>query len=384
MTRTRFLTILLSGLLLLAACDDASTVGIGLVDEQGDPEVRAFAPTLFEAVPIKDETGNAQRVLAGQADDPLLGTLAATGYVDFQRTPFDTTGAPAITGVSLRLRPDYVYGDTTATLSLGLYDMVEDWVSAGAHADTTLSKGPLVTAFDLLPTDTLVTVELPPDWIARNDTTLRSGTFESSFHGFALEATAGNAVVGFNGATGVLRVATEKDTVDYAVFRTLSTLRRDTTATLPPHLAVVQDGAGQGVRLNFDFGGDDLREMPLNGAILRLFADTLTAGTAPAHFVRPLLLRLQLVAASEDDTRFVLGEATLSDEGYYRFSPPLAVNLFSLRELLQRAFFGEQLYDYFELRAPTNLNTINAMLLFDAGAGAQAPEVLLTISPQSR
>ncbi len=380
MLRTRLLAPLLCGLVLLAACDDPSNVGIGLVDEQGEPEVRAFSASLFEAEPLKDITGNAQRVLAGQVEDPLLGTLGATAYLDFQRALIDTTGAPSITSVSLRLRPDYVYGDTTAPMTLQLFDMDADWVATGATADTVLPKGALVAAFDLMPTDTLTTVELPEAWIAANDTTLRSGTFEASFHGFALEALAGNAVMGFNGAGSRLRVVTERDTVDFPLFRTLTGLRRTGTSVLPPGVLAVQDGLGPSVKFNFNFAEGGLDETPINGAIIRLFADTLSVQAAPAHFVRPLQRRLQLVAI-QDEASFLLAEATLNAEGHYRFSAPLAANLFSLRELLQRVFLGNEVFEHFELRTPTDNNTINVTLLFDAEAGPRAPEALLTLSP---
>ncbi len=48
---------------------------------------------------------------------------------------------------------------------------------------------------------------------------------------------------------------------------------------------------------------------------------------------------------------------------------------------MQQTFFGEDLFDHFELRVPFTNNTINVMLLFDAASQETAPEVLLSLSP---
>jgi hypothetical protein len=217
-------------------------------------------------------------------------------------------------------------------------------------------------------------VSLPESWIAANDTTLRSSRFATSFHGFALEAVTSEAVVGVDFTDSDLRVITEADTFAFDLTRTLTGIRRDGEPTVPDGYILLQDGVGPNVTLDFEFEGLDTT--PLHGAILRFFADTVAVQTtAPPNFVRPLVETLHLLRVTEADEAFFVGEATLTEEGDYRFSDPLLSNV------LQQTFFGADLFDHLELRVPTDDNTINFMLLYDAEAGAMAPEALLTISP---
>lgn len=383
MMRLRFAWPLVMGLLLLTACEDPSNVGIGLVDEQGDPVVRTFATSSFDTTTIDDITGNVPRVLVGQVDDPLTGRISATGYVDFVSAGFDNDDNPTITGVSLVLDRDYVYGDTAAMASISIFDLVEDWDETAAKSDTSLPKGMLVTTANFLPSDTLITIPLPASWIAANDTTLRSDNFESSFNGFALEGAGGNAIVGFNETASSLRVFTSADTLDYNLTRTITGIARTSDpAALPPNQVLVQDGLGQTVTFNFDFDDAGLEETPINGAIVRLFADSVLVNDTPPNFVRPLLREIQLVGVDENGLFVTLGVATLTDDGSYRFRE--AFSTLSFRDVLQQQFFGNAIIERLELRFATSVHTINPMVLYDASADERAPVALLTISSSGR
>jgi hypothetical protein len=79
-----------------------------------------------------------------------------------------------------------------------------------------------------------------------------------------------------------------------------------------------------------------------------------------------------------------LATASLTEDGYFRFREPFSSQTPSIRDVLQQQFFGSPLFEVFELRFPLSVNTINPMLLFDAGAGEQAPVALLTVSPSGR
>ncbi len=375
MLRTRHLLPILGGLLMLilASCDaTSSNVGIGLVEQGAEPVVRELTPTVFEQIPFNDVTGAQPRVLAGKVVDPMVGTITTSGYIDFTSS-FDSTDTSPLSSVTLRLALDYVYGDTMAPVTLNLHDITEDWESLGRKADTTVTVGGMITTVTFAPTYSLVMVALPETWIADNDTTLRSTLFATSFHGFALEAVSGEAVVGFNFVGSDLRLITEADTFDFDLTRTISGIRREGEPILPEGRVLLQDGAGPGITFNFDLEGFD--DTPLNGAILRIFADTASVQAAAANFVRPFLQTVQIVQITEAEDAFLIAEATLSDDGDYRFSDP------RLSALFQQKFFGVDLFDHLELRVPVNDNTINFMLLYDAASGEMAPEALLTLSP---
>ncbi len=375
MMRTRYVLPVLAGLLILvlAACGETtSDVGLDLVSADGEPVVRELTPTMFEQSPYNDITGARPRVLAGHVNDPLVGSIHTTGYVDFT-TSFDSTDTSAFNSITLRLGLDYVYGDSLAPVTLNLHDITDDWTALNTRADTTLSVGDLVTSFTFQPTDSLIVVPLPQAWIDANDATLRSTLFSVDFHGFAMEAVSQDAVVGFNFNTSDLRLITEVDTFDFALTRTLTGIERQTEATVPEGFLLLQDGAGPSLR--FDFELDEFSETPLNGALLRFFADTLAVQAAPPNFVRPLLEVLEVVRVTETEQEFVVALATLTEHGDYLFTDPL------VGELFQQSFFGVNLFEHLELRVPADNNTINFMLIHDASAGEMAPEALLTISP---
>ncbi len=379
MLRTRHLLPVLGSVLMLmalAACGEtASNVGLGLVEEGSQPVVREVTPTLFEATPLNDVTGAVPRVLAGKVNDPLVGTIAATGYVDF-RGGFDTTVTSPLTSVTLRLVRDYVYGDTLAPVTLNLLDITEGWESLGRKADTTLSVGGLITAFTFAPTDSLVTVPLPEAWINDNLATLRSADFDTLFHGFALEAVTTEAVAGFDFSGSDLRLITETDTIAYEMSRTISGIVRETEPVLPDGVVLLQDGVGPSIQFDFDLS--DFGETPLNGVVLRFFADTAAVQNAPPNFHRPFLQTLQLIQIIDPDPAspaVFIAEVELSEDGDYRFSGG------SLGSFFQETFFGLETFEHLELRTPILDNTINFVLIHDAASGEKAPEALFTISP---
>lgn len=370
------LVFLLIGLLLVSACQDSSTVGVDLVGEQGEPTTEVLPLAELSSESFNDITGATPRLLSGDVEDPVLGRLTATSYADFSGlfgAPDDST----ISEVSLRLRPNYAYGDTTATLSLGLFEILDEWEDDGRTADTTLSIGEMpITETTFVATDTLVTLTLPDTWIADNGGLFTGGDFEDAFQGFALRPTSQGAVVGFSAGGTQLRVVTPTDTIAYQTTKTLSSLTRDGESTLPSDQILLQDGTGPTVRFNVDLSA--FTDTPVNGAVIRFFTNAEALGTPPANFVRPPLERVQLFLIDEEngeDIELQLANDAVSEDGTLRFTSS------ALRELFQRTLFGEDLYEALELRVDPAENTINPLVLYTPEAPEQAPEVLLTLSP---
>lgn len=372
MQHTRLLLPFLVGLLLVtSACEDPSNVGVGLVGSEDEPHVVELHPTAFDTVAADDVTGNTVRVLSGQVDDPLFGAITASGFIDFTRAATGTIDAPVATA-EIRLHRDYVYGDTTSELTFTLYDMPSEWDASGASADTTLPSGSTVETFTVSATDTLVVLPLPSDWITQHEATLREENFGSNFHGFHLEATAGNAVVGFSLANATFRtISEEEDTLVHASDKAVSTLRRTTVPSIPDSRVLFQDGVGPRVQLDFDVS--DFEDQPINDAIFRLFADTVTVQQhTPPHFYRPRPERLILRFATEAGNTFSLGELDFEGDGHLRLRSS------QLRDLLQQAMVGERLFTHLDLIVPPHNNSIAALLLFGPDRGETAPRVFLT------
>lgn len=370
------LVCLLTGMLLVSACQDSSTVGVDLVGEQGEPTTEVLPLAELASVPFTDITGGTPRLLSGDVDDPALGRITATSYADFSGS-FGSPDDSTVSAVSLQLRPDYAYGDTTASLTLGLFEVLEAWDDDGRTADTTLSiaETPL-TETTFVATDTLVTLPLPDTWIADNQGLFTSGAFEDALQGFALRMTSPGAVVGFSASDTQLRVVTPTDTIAYQTTKTLSSLARVGEPTLPANLTLLQDGIGPTVRFDVDLSA--FTGTPVNGTVVRFFSNGDALGTPPANFVRPPLERVQLFLIDEENGEEIelqLATDAVGEDGTLRFTST------ALRELFQRTLFGEDLYEALELRVDPVANTINPLLLYTSEAPERAPEVLLTLSP---
>ncbi len=364
----------------LIACEDPSNVGIGLVGEEGGtPFIVDIPGATVSAEPTHDLTGNAARFLTGSVFDPLLGTTTATAYVDFFATASADFQASTVDTVVLRLKRDYLYGDTTATITLMLRAMPEDWSAEDVPADTTLEPGDVILeGFTFSAADTLIEVPLPADWVAANDEVLRSDDFLTAFNGFQLTTTAGNAVVGFNGDdSSLLAVTASEDTTIFSITKNLSTyVQQADGADLPPDVLLIRDGTGPMGRLTFDFARDSTRQQVLNRVVVQLPAveDVLAANT-PANFHRPLLSTLNLRGVDETsgNAATLVSSATLSD-GVIAFESA------DLRTIVQRLLFDETPITHFTIEAPATDNTLNVLLVRIPPA-EDAPRARLTLTP---
>ncbi|MEP0548727.1 MAG: hypothetical protein ABJF88_17460 [Rhodothermales bacterium] len=310
-------------LLLLAACEDPSGVGLTVLDPgENDPRARSLpAETAF--APLTDVTGafltaqgfSAFRTLAGRVDDPLFGTTSARAYLDLlppQNLPEGFRDRP-IEQAILRLNRTYVYGDTTMPTRLDLRQISEEWNAVGAEADTLFPvMDELITSFDVAAGDSLVEVALPAAWIAANDTTLRSTSFSTLFHGFQLSPGEGaSAVYGFTGAS-TLELISAEDTVRYGVSELFSGIEGPETAPTADDLLLLQDGTSRGLELLFDL--DPLGQSAINAVFLRVNADTAAAATnLPAGFARPFARQLALYGFVTDTTQTPAVDVIITD-----------------------------------------------------------------------
>lgn len=314
----RVLPLLLMAAATLTACDDPSNVGLGLVGSGagGNPTLQRAPATPFAFAGDDEISGGAALVLAGEVDDPLLATIRAEGYVDFGEPVAFGNGVVSqfrqntLTGAYLELAYRYVYGDTTAPVAYELRSLTDEFVQAGATTDTTIAAGGVVTAFSYPLPDTLVRVPLPAAWVAANDTTLRGLAVATTFHGFKLNPTGGNAVLGY-APTGVrLYAIAGQDTVVFRGAKTITTTRRLGQPNIPDGYVLLQDGMGRqapgdttrgwsSYRVGLDFGGLPFQKSALSRLALELIADTLVLKNTPPGFVRPLLREVEAIGLDD-------------------------------------------------------------------------------------
>lgn len=386
--KLRLLTAVIAGALTLTACEDPSNVGLGLVGEQGGRPVAAEeAITDFRAETLGRPSNVLVRVLAGVVDDPLLGTITAEGYVDFVPVSSSDFRAGTVQSAELRLLPTYVYGDTTAEVTLAVRPVSAEWDDEGLPIDTTISVGGVIREFTFRPTDSLVVVPMPDTWVTSNDELLRSADFAEDFHGFRLDHISGNAVMGFGPTSTVLRARTEDDSASFPIAQAYAALRKQ-EAALPPNRLLVQAGVGPQARFNFELA-DDIEASAVNRVALTFSTDTVTVdqNTLPG-FVRPMIRTLDLYGVSSEEALVLLARASRDDRGRFVFRSDL------LAREIQRTLLEDHTFDHFEIRIPAPATTpddqselalltasISAVLFHDTGAAENAPVAYLTLTP---
>jgi hypothetical protein len=308
------------------SCSDPASVGAGLGPDSlsgGDPETRNIVPSSLDTARVPPLTGfvgspldqdRTWRFLTGTVDDPLAGPVEAAGYVDFFGTedrPSTFADLPADAfEVELRLRRSYLHGDTTSTLAVQLYDLAEDADMARAPADTAFpAEATPVRAetYSVAPTDTLVSLSLPDEWVEEHIATLKdSARFDDgSFDGFRLTATSGNVVVGYEHGSATLRMASESDTVNFEAEKTFTRIEGGPPPTLAENRLLLRDGVGTGLTMAWADGRiDSLAEanVLLNRAEISVPVDTsLLRPPEGSNFVRPLPSGYRLLATRIED-----------------------------------------------------------------------------------
>ena len=366
----------------LSACDDPSTVGIGLVEAQaGDPESQTIAATLTDETGLADMTGGttsagALRALFGKVDDPVAGEFSMTGYMDF--TPSSDIGsafrATNVEYAALMLDLDYVYGDTTSFITVDIMEIDQAWDATGTRADTIVVARTLVGSHSFVPEPGIIEIPLPSDWVSENDTVLRSEDFTNDFHGFSLVVTQGNAIAGAHFSDTELKVSSVPgDTVSFPMSKVLSS---SVTASEPSssNRLIVRDGSSSAPSFRWAIGASDLGQAAIHRAIVRFNVEDVS-GLYPTGFNRPGLSQVGLRAvAVDDETRLNILVSTVTD-GLLSFESDALANI------IQSANLGDSGLDRFELYIPDESSTVDFLTLIASSPLTAAPRAVITLTP---
>lgn len=370
-----------------AGCQDPTGVGAGLIDgSTADPDSRNVDATQVDTVGATLTTAGfasnqsaqpQQRVLVGRVQDAAFGDAAAVAYLDATQPTNLPTGfqGARTTSVTLELRRDYVYGDTTATLPVDVRLEAGNWSPEGLPADTVLATGDLITTVNLNVQDTVATFAMPAAWVQANDTLFTSAQFGTLFEGFALSVAEGagplpGAVVGFNlySPQSRIRVATATDTVSYPLAEVYTYLTRQPPAMAPPGLVPIRGGAPQALSFAFDLA--PVGAVPLARALVELPLDRslVRQGT----FLRPIPPRVALFAVTASGTRTQVGELVS-----VRGRDPRTSNPAALTTIVQRLLLGQTPAERFEVAFPSTPLSLDVLPVY--ATGGAAPRLLLTV-----
>jgi hypothetical protein len=392
--RIRSLCLALAAMALLAACDDPSNVGLGLIGE-GDSEPQrvylsgADLPSEREALitgGIFDglSFSGANRYLVGVADDPIFGVIEAKGYFDFN-APLaigNDFRDGTVTAVSLHLQADgYAYGDTVAATKLIISDMAEEWTAFATRSDTTLTPGDTVISVDYSFSREMLIISMPADWVAANGSVLIDLNFRDLFDGFEVRASNPSAAVGFDGSDSFMHIVTTTGTADYPMSKLVTTLSKEAVPVIAGRTQV-QDGFGDNAVLDFDFDVDSIAGAAISRTVVGIRVDMTIFDLAPQDFFRPIPSKLQLVGIREDGTRRILHEATILTEGYTTFASSVASSgEFTLVRSVQLAVTGTTQFEKYAITTAQSQAAIGSALIYNASAGEDAPEAIVTLTP---
>ena len=253
------------------------------------------------------------RVLTGVVDDPIAGVLEAEGYLDFLGSASRPSGISNADvdslNAELRLSRSYLHGDTTSTLEVQLFDLAGSADMERAPADTTFATEPTPLRSDpytVSPTDTLVTLPLPSDWIEKHQAALQdSSSFDDGgFDGFRLTTSTGDVVMGFEHGSATLRVTTSSDTVDFLAEQSFTHIERSQVPPSGDGRLLLQDGVGVGLTMDWTGGQIDslaAANTLLNRVEISVPVDTTLLEPSRSTFVRPLPSGYRILATRTDE-----------------------------------------------------------------------------------
>ena len=378
-------------LLALSACQDPSTVGVGLIDDEfSNPNVVVLpagdaVPSTYPVTTSGFATAASQsRVLVGDVRDALFGDATADATVDAVAPALpDGFADRPVTRVTLELRRDYAYGDTTAAVPVELRQVVGSWSPTGLPSDTTLGTGDVITTATLNPTDTLSVIPLPTDWVTANGALFGKSSFGTDFEGFQLRpaGTPGDGVVlGYNVAatTSVIRVATARDTVAFRLSEVYTHLTRTPAAAVAGR-SLLRAGSGDGIRLAFDY--TEALRRPLAQAVFRIPLDRSLAG-ATGPFKRPLATEAAVFARTSDTVENLAALLTIGKAGDAR-SQATTASIAVFTQFVQQILLDQATYENFELRLVENPISLDVLPVVTDGAVPTArPRLSLTVVGQ--
>lgn len=383
--------------LALAACQDPTGVGLGLIDDEtSQPRAESIYASSVDLQAAETTTagfaqsGSQTRVLIGSVVDPIYGDATATAYLDAN---LPTAGRPTnfqdstITAVALQLRLDdyitvdsdtlfYVYGDPSASLPIEVREVTSSWAPTDLAPDAVLPTGNVIATGTISPTDTTFTLNLDATWVTANADKIRSAEFVTEFEGFEVripEGTNAGAIRGFDATVSNVLVATAADTLFFPVNEVLTSIVQG-DAEASADVIALRAGRPQSLSLDFDFS-------PLGAAALARAETRLPierSQTGGTTFIRPLARQALLVALNSDETRTQLDVFTLSADGDAR-----TIGGSAFTGVIQEALIGARTFTRYEVTLQSNPVSLDVLPVIIAPADTtRAPRFTLTLVGQ--
>ena len=252
----RFVNLIIALVVLagLSACENPGSVGGELTDPTAEVVQDTLIVNNLQSIDATSYSGDLSFFSAGRYDDPLLGSLKATGYLKpFLPSENDTMKADAEMLMRLMFNTEQVYGDSLGSQQFDLYEMGQFWRDRALTLDDELElQSEKLGEFTVGSADSLVInlSDIAPEWVdkyrsyaqdSKEDTTnAADSTYIYEAHGLALVPQGNGKIVPLTSdSIGFIIQHPEADTFDVGLSRSGYHLNRGAASlsqgSLPLH-----------------------------------------------------------------------------------------------------------------------------------------------------
>lgn len=338
-----FVVLICSVVLGMSGCDNPGSVG----SELGGSESEVVSDTLFidsvQAIEPNSYSGELSYFSAGQYEDPLFGSMTATGFLK-PNLPASSDTVEANAKMLMRVLFDgsQVYGDSTAGQEFTIYEIDELWRDRALkiHDDIQINTNAQVGSFTVGDKDS-IDVELSSEWLGKYrqyaDTSNADSLYKYDLFGLALVPEDGGKIIPLKRSnTRFVIQNPEADSFEVALNQWGYNLQRGTENAIPSgsvplystYESVINFGDLGISKLNIQPSGLSRAMLVLsqNNPVMEqsLESEPSTVKrpeetTAYLHFADPTQVPDNIDPGVPTDNVFKIGGLYSSEDGTYRF-----------------------------------------------------------------
>ncbi|NGP87527.1 hypothetical protein G3569_04105 [Aliifodinibius halophilus] len=267
----------------LSGCENPGSLDRNIGDNRAEVVVDTLAIGDVSTHSFNFYSGGFQFISAGEFEDPLLGTLKATGLIKpaLPSGSEDTLTNDSEMMLRFKLDGGMAYGDSLAEQRFDVYEIDEVWrtESIKLQDDIVLdTEGGPLTSFPIGSTDSL-DVPLPGEWVEKYrafaDTADADSVYARSAFGLALVPSNSKKIIAPNvvNTKFVIQNPVEEDTFAVGLNEWAYLLERN-EKSLPSGLAAWHSTKEQILSFDFDFSSLDVEGTDISRAELVFYQDT--------------------------------------------------------------------------------------------------------------
>lgn len=227
-------------LLGLTGCENPGAVGTDLTEPGSEVVLDTLVLDEVRAINPNSYSGELSYFSAGQYDDPLFGSMTATGFLK-PNLPSDSDSmhADAKMLLNVKFNSDQVFGDTAAAQDFNIYEISELWRDRALmiNDDLQINTSTQIGSFTAQDSDSL-TVELPQNWVDKYyqyaDSADADSAYQYEMFGLALVPNNTGKIIPLRrDSTRFIIYNPEADTFDVSLNQWGYTLQRNNNSSIP-------------------------------------------------------------------------------------------------------------------------------------------------------